>query len=687
MGDFVGVDPDRLRNLAARLHDLAGVLTGAGAAIPSALSGIGSQLDYSMFKTYGSQDGEDSSAIAKRADLARDIQNQTAAGLQLNYGGPFAWNSNPQQNLVSLKPSSSTFVTVPWDPKDQEYVTEATSDAAKLQSLLNAPDGLNDPNNRALIQQLGQTLNDHQDDPPYLRAFYDNGGAKAIYNMASDLRAAGFISDPNDVNGFNQASLNAQGMQIISPFANSFAHAVGAITMPPPDGVFAAASGQSDPRTWSFVQLFAAGPPGDAWNPDYLEKYGTIALGYDDKNLNGGSATYASDMPFSRLILQRIGENTPASVQMLSGSDGISNMRLFVKDEHGLCGDTNSLGAPVGVPAIITSVGLDRPIDPQGAADAFNNIVIGLGSQTTSEMAPAMSQALAQAAGTFTQDLALSAGGSAPSVKDGNDEPNYQANAVQPNPPDWPVVGTTRSSLKVLMGDIGQSQDAVNYFQNAIAAQAVSAISQHGAGNLPNANEDMYNLGALNGYLKLEQVAPSIQNAQNADQAAAGTLQWEQMALGGFGNIAMPWGLFGAGQTDPSMVKRIATSVPNLLQVTAGAWSPFLTAPDSASAADAKAQVVMQAGQSTLDVPIVQALINEGALPIPSNQTWFQNGVVEPSTANIDQFTLWLQKQGGASLPNEPVSNNPLSPQIYDLLKNARDGFQQITPHWDFGQS
>ena len=80
------------------------------------------------------------------------------------------------------------------------------------------------------------------------------------------------------------------------------------------------------------------------------------------------------------------------------------------------------------------------------------------------------------------------------------------------------------------MGDIGQSSDAASYFQNAIAAQAVSAISQHGVGHLPNANEDMYNLGALNGYLKLEQVAPSIQSAQKADQAAADTVQWEQMA-------------------------------------------------------------------------------------------------------------------------------------------------------------
>jgi hypothetical protein len=672
MGDFVGVDPQLLRQLADRLHDLAGVLAKDGQAIVSAMQNQDHRLDLSVFGQVSTQSGEDSRTMAKRADLAMELQNQTISGSGLNADTVFAPLATQPPNFVSLI-SDPDMIEVPFDTTDQQYVSEATADANKLRSLLTAPNSLGDPNNVAIVSQLGQTLNDHQDDPLYLNAFYQNGGAQTIYDMASDLRVNGMVADPNDTAHPNLAVLNDQGKQLLAPFANSFAENAGRVTMPPPDGVFAAASGQGDPRTWSFVQLFANGPSGDVWDPAYLKQYGTTALAYDDRNLNGApGASGRTDMPFSVIIMQRIGESIPASIKMLNGPDGADTMKLFLKDQHGLGLDAKSDGSGVGVPAIIANIGFDRPQDPQAAADAFNN------------------RALAQAAGSFVQDLAASAGATAPRVKDGSSEPGYPNNIVQPNPesPGWPVVTTTRSSLKALMADIGADGKAADYFQNAIAARALQSVTGRGRDNIPDAQADMYNLGALNGWLKLEQQAPSVKSAQNHDLASASDLQWTQMALGGFGNTAMPWGLLGIGMDNPSIAKRIFTSGPNVGQIVAGGWSPFLTADSTAADADAKAQVVMQGGQSSLDVPIVQALISEGALPTPdASQTWYVDGVVSPTVDNVGKFALWLQAQSGASMPGSQVSKNPTDPQVFQLTTMAQQGFLNITPHWDFNQS
>ncbi|MEU3349373.1 hypothetical protein ABZ723_31150 [Streptomyces sp. NPDC006700] len=79
MGEYVGVDPVRVRKLAHRLKDLEAVLSKHGTLIRKNFKSWDSGLDLSLLGQQVGAVGQDARDMSKRADLARNLEEAGGA--------------------------------------------------------------------------------------------------------------------------------------------------------------------------------------------------------------------------------------------------------------------------------------------------------------------------------------------------------------------------------------------------------------------------------------------------------------------------------------------------------------------------------------------------------------------------------------------------------------------------------
>ncbi|MFJ9541239.1 hypothetical protein ACIRPX_28775 [Streptomyces sp. NPDC101225] len=236
MGEYVGVDPVRVRKLADRLGDLERALAKHGALIRKNFKSWDSGLDLSPLAQQTRAVGQDARDMSKRADLARNLEE----------AGGATGMCTPDRDVIDI----------PWDMKDvsAQSAKEAQQEAATLKKALDNPkaDG-----SRADIAAISRSLADHRDDPAYLAAFAS----------ADAARVGEALHEEDGTHGGEV--LNQDAQRILSQYA---AGVNGLFTLQtagriPPNG-----------DMWSVGMLFKYGPDGKDWDAQALSSVGGAML-------------------------------------------------------------------------------------------------------------------------------------------------------------------------------------------------------------------------------------------------------------------------------------------------------------------------------------------------------------------------------------------------------------------------
>lgn len=227
--DEVGVDPERLAELAAALENLRDVLAQNVPVIVNTLEeysngGTGQPRNLMPLKQAQARSAEDADDMRARSDLAQALMNQADA--------------------------CPTTVTIGWDSSQREL--DAASAAADAKILATA-EGKNDPQARAQIQAVQADIQDHLDegDTAWLKAFYDQASPQV----------AGLASVLNSEDGTGTVLLSPADEKILNTYASGLAllSRTGSLTQPVIDKYASA------PDLWSVAMLVKYGPDGSAY--------------------------------------------------------------------------------------------------------------------------------------------------------------------------------------------------------------------------------------------------------------------------------------------------------------------------------------------------------------------------------------------------------------------------------------
>lgn len=279
MGDFAGVDPDRVRMLANRLKDLADTLARVGPTIRHNFNEWGGALNLSQLHQQASQVGDDARKMALRADRALSLLHE------------------PNGSGVSA--SDGNWVSIPWDTKDINAAQEAHQEAAELKEALDNP---KDSASREIIGEIGQSLADHRGDSAYMTAFMIAGG------VTDATKVAGALHDEDGTH--NDVVLTKGSEKILGQFGQatqimSTIAVKGNYPRPAPN-YLAALTAPPGGDMWSVGMLFKYGPAGDKWDPtvlsdvsgamlDWRDKQGAMRPVYDMMPSGGGPPAYYGD--------------------------------------------------------------------------------------------------------------------------------------------------------------------------------------------------------------------------------------------------------------------------------------------------------------------------------------------------------------------------------------------------------
>lgn len=390
MSEFTGVDPLRLRELANALQGLADALDADGTTIRNLFSKWEGTLGQSVLTQQTTQVGDDAHNMALRASLAYSLLLQPR----------FTSANSPHSNWVNIQ----------WDVSQIDTALEGQREAMSLLEALDDPD---DPQSRATIQMLSQSLEDHADDPAYLQAFMNSGGLDA------SVRAARFLHDQDGTHGSTVLSSDSQ--EILA----SFGLAVQSATSLAEQGEIQLPANYLDKLTsppngdmWSVGMLFQYGPNGDKWDPKVLSTVGGAMLDwrsgqemrpnyseptilgtgyvpggyvesdnpwYDNLGLDVSYLTVGADDAADRIqaiaandpsviLMQSVSENPDASRLLLTGPDGDDHAKVLV-DEKWHTPGPQSFNEAQWLTAVITAATSDRTGHPTESVEAAANVI------------------------------------------------------------------------------------------------------------------------------------------------------------------------------------------------------------------------------------------------------------------------------------------------------------------------
>lgn len=293
MGDFVGVDPALLRQLANRLGDLAGTLAKDGALIKGTLDSFGSSANTALLATQSKQNGDDSSTLGKRADLAASLNDQP----HYSNAGPWhipGWDGTVYppgyKGPVPKGAVAGDFVLTAWTITDSMSANEATTDIAELQKALQDPSA---PGSQKVFADVANAMADNGDDPAFMQAFLGAGGLAEVQKVVQALR-----NPPN------------------SPFLSSNAAAIAGLFG---KGLNGAANLQAKGKITGFdpgkitdlwtlsTMLSSAGIPASQWQQSIIDRAAKLSLNIASPNDNGeANGGPSPDLPIDPALLQRI---------------------------------------------------------------------------------------------------------------------------------------------------------------------------------------------------------------------------------------------------------------------------------------------------------------------------------------------------------------------------------------------
>ncbi|MEV6010371.1 hypothetical protein AB0M29_26585 [Streptomyces sp. NPDC051976] len=642
MTEFAGVDPQRVRQLANKLKDLADTLEREAPNIRKMFDEWQGTLNQSLLSQQVAQVRTDASDMAKRADQAANLAHTPHISAQ---GDPHAhWSF------------------IPWDVSQINTAQEAQQEALGLK---NAMDNPKDPTSRATMKEVAQSLADHQDDPAYLQAFMANGGMDQAARAARVLHAQDGTHDGVVLSKDSEAMLAqfAQGVQTATTMA-----ANGKITLPQdwekkltqPDGG----------DMWSVGMLFKYGPPGDKWDAHLLSDVGGSMLDwrqshemrpefsagelpYTGSYVGDRNAWYTSlgltvdyrdsgglhpaemqgidDNDPSIALMQRVSENADASRLILTGGKGPDHAAALVSDKwHTPGNDFDDATFPA---AVIRAATLDRKGHPNESAEAAANLINAGGAEYGTEkgkndnqrtqypLNKDITQALSTVFQAYVSDLAYSTGVANQAAAPSKDRPG--------------TLITDRQHTEDFLSMIMQNHDEVGNVIQSIDAQ-ISLTSASGLDD-PGASAYMNDLAQLRGEVSKAGSNVKVDKATLTDAEHAKNLMWFNILASGAAAVPNPWDPKPLQLTQSGIQAAIWAGIPYL---DTKFQSSFST--NNAATEQSKTPALMYDDDASMQVPIMQGLVRSGKLkPPPDHPEWADGNIAINTPADRTSFNDW----------------------------------------------
>ncbi|MEU8960918.1 hypothetical protein AB0C89_04320 [Streptomyces sp. NPDC048491] len=666
MGDYVGVDPVRVRKLADRLADLEGTLAKHGALIRKNFTSWQGGLDLSLLAQQTQAVGDDARSMSKRADLARELEK----------AGEATGMCTPDGNIINI----------PWDMADvnAQSAKEAALEAATLKKALDDPKGAG---SRDDIEAISRSLADHQDDPTYLAAFANAGG---IVDAARVPRAL------HEEDGTHKDEVLSKDSQNV---VNQYATAVNRILtlqsagkIPPnPDYVKALTNPPNDDM-WSVGALFKYGPSGDKWDtkaltavggamldwrkahqmrPIYVKGQTTMAGyvsgGYADPhnswydslglthNPNEENIFDAQDRVAaieandpSLAVINRLGENADASRQLLGNNDSGKRYAEELVDFHWQTPGPIPVDDSDGPRRVLTLAATDQTpghIDESGMAAA--NILAAAAKQkdlfdgrngTDKEIYPTFPNGTAVALAGITATWADNLGGTGMSSPDG---------VAGYDPSTHVLVGNNTDTVKAMQLFVKDNPGAAAMF-DVVLHEKVSA-----AAGSKDPTKSLTDMGNTAGMFTSAKVKEQYTEAQQIDEEhktnkiildTAGTL---------FGFVPVPKLGEGASKLAEKIAEKSIKYPQNVAvigrTIVAPQTDPFST--DNAGKQEALNVTAAKEQYRSFIPSIAQGLIRSGTIPPPTGKSWYnsQTGTVSADAGHDHTFQSWWDTAQGDS--------------------------------------
>lgn len=653
MGDYVSVNPERLRLLAAALKEAAALVPSQRSAISSTISGWEGHWDGARVETLaGWLDGQ-WRAMADRADLAATAAHQA---IMTTFGDPHAsWRG------------------IPWDITPAVQAQEGLQDATNIRADLASGDGDQVARARA---ELAAAFDAHSDDPAWLQAFLGNGGAAVI-----DTAGKAVLGDhvPVSDDGRLQLASYARGLAAATNLAE-----LGKISVPPD----AFATLYDDDSVVSTGTMLKFGPSGDQYGAHFLAACADGALdwrqhhpprpGWSAGGVVGGSYVpggYVQDdsdwwtkygVNVSYLdagadeaargigliqdydpavnILSITGDNARASRLLLTGPAGLEHAHQLVQYDWATPPGIDNSFAPGKV---IRAATLDRTgPEAQDSAQAAANVFqagYDLGQHDprndyTRELYPKLPASLAQSlsavASAYAVDLAMSTGETDPGV-----------NHVVTDPALGAVLQTNTSVIDGYLKLFVTDPKAAGSFQGAVNAQLSSAAAA--TARWPDTYPALLRqTGYLNGMVAIAGSDLKLIAAEAQDAANAREKTYVEAVIGTARIIP---GVPDAGKL-----------VLGAIAVSEGAAKDTLFPSDAASTYTSEAQFLMNQDVDDMRLFVAQGYADAGVHRPPAGAPFVHDGTIAPRTdAEKAAFDNWY-----ARLPRDTAG-----------LTDAADGF------------
>ncbi|MFJ3235147.1 hypothetical protein [Streptomyces sp. NPDC086787] len=650
MSEFAGVDPHRVRLLANKLKDLADTLAREAPNIRSQFDKWHGALNQAALLRQVTQVHDDARDMAKRADEA----------LNLLHNPRFVDPNDPHKD----------FITIPWDVSQINTAYEAQQEAANLKKALDDPD---DPSSRQTINEIAQSLADHQDDPAYLQAFMAADGMSQAARVARVLHGQDGTHDGVVLSKESEAIIGqfGQGVQAATSLAQE-----GKITLPPnctdkltkPDGG----------DMWSVGMLFKYGPDGDKWDPhvlstvsgamlDWRQKnqmrpdyvaptmqgggYGGYVEGKDDyywykslglsvdythgsKGVDARIAAIDANDP-SLALMQRLSQNADASRLVLTGKDGANHAAALVSDKWATPGPYSFDDAKFPA-AVIRMATLDRQHHAKESAEAAANLINAGAAEYAKEKTKGdyekeqypvnkgITTALSTVFQAYVPDFANSTGLSnqAADAKDGR-------------------IVMDRQHAEDFLSEIMQNHDEAGNVVQAINAQ-ISLTAQQGL-NDSDADTYLKNLAELRGEVSAAGKQVNLDAAALTDAAHAKELLWFNIIASGAAAIPNP-----TTQLTQNWVQAaIWAGIPYV-------GSKFST--NNAANVESGYKSIAFDDAVSMHVPLVQGLVRAGRIQPPADHPEWADGHIafrnDRDRTDFNQWWVEVKKQQGGLLDN-----------------------------------
>jgi hypothetical protein len=244
MSDEVGVDVERIGELASALENLRDVLAANVPTIVNTMNsywsgGTGSPISLQPLQQAQSRSVNDATDIRDRATMAQAFQNQAN---------------------VCLAPGAK--VDIPWDSSPQQLNADSAKAAAQNLAAAEALAKTNPTLARAQIAAIQAQMQDNLDskDTAWVQNFYNNGGAAAAANLAQTLHDLETPGNKNADYADRFQVLTSADQKTVATFGNGLALADKAGLSPQ-----AVQSLVNSPNMWSTAMLVKYGPPGSSW--------------------------------------------------------------------------------------------------------------------------------------------------------------------------------------------------------------------------------------------------------------------------------------------------------------------------------------------------------------------------------------------------------------------------------------